>query len=49
VKTAGNNLLPYFEVGGKSYSVKMDLEGARKRKNELLAEQAQEEMSKAAS
>jgi hypothetical protein len=28
----------YFEVGDKSYSVKTDLEGARKRKNELLAE-----------
>ena len=29
----------YFEVGNQSYSVKTDLEGARKRKNELLAEQ----------
>ncbi len=28
----------YFEVEGRSYSVKMDLEGARRRKNELLAE-----------
>ncbi len=31
----------YFEVGEKSYSVKMDLEGARKRKNELLSEHSQ--------
>src|SRR5947209_1798101 len=29
----------YFEVGNRSYSVKTDLEGARKRKNELLTEQ----------
>jgi hypothetical protein len=28
----------YFEVNGKSYSVKTNLEGARKRKNQLLAE-----------
>ncbi|WP_316200880.1 MULTISPECIES: hypothetical protein [unclassified Bradyrhizobium] len=28
----------YFEVEDRSYSVRMDLEGARKRKNELLAQ-----------